>query len=343
MKILSVAIPCYNSSEYMSKCIESLLPAGDDIEILIVDDGSAKDNTFEIARGYEEKYPGIVRAIHQENAGHGGAVNKGIQEATGIYFKNIDSDDWADTDVLLKIIGLLKDMEQDGSGVDLFLANFVFDKVGVKEENKKVMRLVKSMPVGKAFSWGEMKGSGTSQYIMMHNVIYRRDVLIKSGLKLPEHTFYCDNIYAYQPLPYVSKIFYLDEALYRYYIGREGQSVSVEAQLKNIDQQIRVDKIMTDVYAGQDLSKLDPKLAKYMISYLTLMFCATTSILLIGGTDEHLKKKDELWRYLEERDPRAYKKVKGSFMGGWMTLPGRLGRKMSVGGYRIVQKLYKFN
>ena len=343
MKILSVAIPCYNSAEYMSKCIESLLPAGDDIEILIVDDGSAKDNTLEIAKEYESKYPGIVRAIHQENAGHGGAVNKGISEATGIYFKNIDSDDWADTDVLLKIIGLLKGFEQEGKQVDLFLADFVFDKVGVKEQNKKVMRLTKSMPVGQVFSWPDVKGSGTSQYIMMHNIIYRREVLLASGLKLPEHTFYCDNIYAYQPLPYVKTMYYLDEALYRYYIGREGQSVSEEAQLRNIDQQIRVDKIMTDVYASLDMSDRDPKFRKYMISYLTLMYCATTSILLIGGTDEHLKKNEDLWKYLEERDPRAYKKIKGSFMGGWMTLPGKLGRKMSVGGYRIVQKLYKFN
>ena len=343
MKILSVAIPCYNSSEYMSKCIESLLPAGDDIEILIVDDGSAKDNTLEIAQGYEAKYPGIVRAIHQENAGHGGAVNKGISEATGIYFKNIDSDDWADTEVLLKIIGLLKGFEQEGRQVDLFLADFVFDKVGVKEQNKKVMRLTKSMPVGKVFSWQDVKGSGSSQYIMMHNIIYRRQVLLDSGLKLPEHTFYCDNIYAYQPLSHVKTMYYLDEALYRYYIGREGQSVSEEAQLRNIDQQIRVDKIMTDVYALLDMSERDPKFRKYMISYLTLMYCATTSILLIGGTDEHLKKNEDLWKYLRERDPQAYKKIKGSFMGGWMTLPGKLGRKMSVGGYRIVQKLYKFN
>ena len=50
---------------------------------------------------YEKQYPGIVRAIHQENAGHGGAVNTGIREATGVFFKNIDSDDWADTGVLL--------------------------------------------------------------------------------------------------------------------------------------------------------------------------------------------------------------------------------------------------
>lgn len=342
MKILSVAIPCYNSAEYMSKCIESLLPAGDDIEILIVDDGSAKDNTLEIAREYEAKNPGIVRAIHQENAGHGGAVNKGISEATGIYFKNIDSDDWADTGVLLKIIGLLKGFVEKDTRVDLVLADFVFDKVGVKEQNKKVMRLTKSLPVGEVFGWDDVK-KVTSQYIMMHNIIYRRDVLLESGLKLPEHTFYCDNIYAYQPLPNVKTMYYIDEALYRYYIGREGQSVSEEAQLRNIDQQIRVDKIMTDVYASQDASALGPKLGKYMLSYLTLMYCATTSILLIGGTDEHLKKLDDLWKYLELRDPRAYKKIKGSFMGGWMTLPGKLGRKMSVGGYRIVQKLYKFN
>ena len=67
MKILSVAIPCYNSEAYMRKSIESLLPGGDDIEILIIDDGSKKDHTLEIAKNYEQRYPGIVRAIHQEN------------------------------------------------------------------------------------------------------------------------------------------------------------------------------------------------------------------------------------------------------------------------------------
>lgn len=66
MKLLSVAIPCYNSAAYMRNCIESLLPGGDEVEILIVDDGSTKDNTAEIADEYERNYPGICRAIHQE-------------------------------------------------------------------------------------------------------------------------------------------------------------------------------------------------------------------------------------------------------------------------------------
>ena len=100
MKLLSIAIPCYNSEAYMRNCIESLLPGGDEVEILIVDDGSTKDNTAQIADEYETRYPGICRAIHQENGGHGEAVNAGLRAATGIYFKVVDSDDWVNAEAL---------------------------------------------------------------------------------------------------------------------------------------------------------------------------------------------------------------------------------------------------
>lgn len=67
MKLLSVTIPSYNSQEYMEKAINSALIGGDDIEILVVDDGSS-DNTLDIALKYEKKYPGIVRAILKKMA-----------------------------------------------------------------------------------------------------------------------------------------------------------------------------------------------------------------------------------------------------------------------------------
>ena len=124
-KILTVAIPCYNSAEYMEKCIRSLLPGKDDIEILVIDDGSTKDNTLEIAQRYEAQYPGIVRAIHQENKGHGGAVNTGIENASGTYFRVVDSDDWVDSRVLLKVIARLKTLEKKGTPVYMMLTNFV--------------------------------------------------------------------------------------------------------------------------------------------------------------------------------------------------------------------------
>ena len=69
MKLLSIAIPCYNSEKYMRKCIDSLLIGGEDVEILIIDDGSTKDRTAEIADEYEAQFPTIVRAIHNENGG----------------------------------------------------------------------------------------------------------------------------------------------------------------------------------------------------------------------------------------------------------------------------------
>ena len=115
MKLLSVTVPCYNSQDYMRHCVETLLPGGDEVEILIVDDGS-KDDTAAIADQLQAQYPTIVRAIHQENAGHGGAVMKGLENATGLYFKVVDSDDWVDTQVLKDLLGLAAAVCPAGGG-----------------------------------------------------------------------------------------------------------------------------------------------------------------------------------------------------------------------------------
>ena len=120
MKLLTITIPCYNSQEYMEHAINSALIGGDDIEIIIVDDGSS-DNTLQIAKQYEEKYPSIVRAIHKENGGHGSAVNTGIDNAEGVYFKVLDSDDWLDAYSLQRVLQLLREMITDGIGLDMVI------------------------------------------------------------------------------------------------------------------------------------------------------------------------------------------------------------------------------
>ena len=120
MKLLSVAIPCYNSEAYMSKCINSLLIGGEEVEIIIVDDGSS-DRTAEIADDYAEKYPTIVKAIHQENGGHGQAVNTGIKNATGLYFKVVDSDDWVNQDAYYEVLKTLYELIRGAETVDLLI------------------------------------------------------------------------------------------------------------------------------------------------------------------------------------------------------------------------------
>lgn len=120
-KIITFAVPCYNSAAYMDKCIESLLTGGEDIEIILVDDGSTKDDTPAICDRYAEQYPDIIRVIHQENGGHGEGVNQGIRNAAGRYYKVVDSDDWLDTDALTKVLNQLREFIRGGQELDLMI------------------------------------------------------------------------------------------------------------------------------------------------------------------------------------------------------------------------------
>lgn len=340
MKILSVAIPCYNSESYMEKCIKSILPVGDDVEILIVDDGSTKDNTAEIADRYAAKYPGIIKAIHQENGGHGQAVNTGLKNATGLYYKVVDSDDWVNTKGLIKIVQRMKELEEEG-GVDLFLANFIYDKVDAK--HKRLMRFKNVFPVEKIFGWDEMGHMHQTQYILMHNIFYRTQMLRDCGMELPKHTFYVDNIFAFQPFIAVQRLYYMDVNLYHYFIGRDDQSVNEKVMIGRIDQQIRVNKIMIDVMAATDFADKSKRLKKYMEIYLSKIMTVTSIMLILSGTDEALEKKADVWAYLKEKDAKEYKVLRYNVFGIAMNLPGKIGRKCSVAAYKIAQKFVGFN
>ncbi len=289
----------------MRKCIESLLTGGEDVEIIIVNDGS-KDGTAGIAEEYAQKYPTIVKAVHQENGGHGAAVNTGIRNAEGLYFKVVDSDDWVKKEAYLQVLDTLRELAGGACALDMLVCNFVYEKEG--EKRKKVMHYRHIFPTGKLFTWDDCHHFTKGHYILMHSVIFRTRLLRDCELTLPEHTFYVDNIYVFEPLPHVKNMYYLDVNFYRYYIGREGQSVNEEVMISRIDQQIKVNKIMID----------------YMV-------------------EENLAKKKELWKYLKSKDRKLFGWMRHGIMGSAMNLPGRSGRKISVGGYKICQKIFKFN
>ena len=337
MKLLTFAIPCYNSAAYMEKCIDSLLPGGEDVEIIIVNDGSTKDNTAEIADAYAAKYPTIVKAVHQENGGHGEAVNAGLRNATGLYFKVVDSDDWVDADAYAKVLAKLKELVAGETTLDMLISNYVYEKEGAK--HKKVMRYT-ALPKDQMMAWKDTKFH-KGQYILMHSVIYRTQLLRDCGLELPKHTFYVDNIYVYKPLPNVKNMYYLDVDFYRYFIGRDDQSVNEKVMIGRIDQQIKVNKIMIEAF---DLWKLnDKKLRKYMFNYLEIITVVSTIMLIRSGTDENLQKKRDLWKYIKEYDLRLFHKLRRGIMGNAMNLPGKGGRKISVAAYKISQKVVGFN
>ncbi len=341
MKLLSVAIPCYNSEKYMRKCVNSLLEGGEDVEIIIVNDGS-QDGTAEIAEEYASRYPSIVKAVHQENGGHGAAVNTGIRNASGLYFKVVDSDDWVKREAYMQVLDTLRELAGGDRALDMLISNFVYEKDG--EKRRKVMQYHHILPQGKMFTWEDCHHFLKGHYILMHSVIFRTRLLKESGISLPEHTFYVDNIYVFEPLPYVKNMYYLDVNFYRYYIGRADQSVNEQTMISRIDQQIKVNKLMIDylVDKKQEIMK-NKRLWQYMCNYLEIITTISSVLMIRSGTEENLAKKKELWQYLKSKDGRLFLRLRHGIMGNAMNLPGWGGRKISVGGYKICQKIFKFN
>ena len=338
MKLLTAAIPCYNSAAYMSHAIETLLSGGDEMEIIIVNDGSV-DDTQKIAEEYQEKYPNIIKAIKQENGGHGEAVNTGLANASGLYFKVVDSDDWVNENALQQVMEALKALISDGKSPDLFLANYVYEKVGVKK--KRVISYKWALPKDQIFTWDDMMHFRQSQNILMHSTIYRTKLLQTCGMHLPKHTFYVDNIFVYHPLPYVRTLYYMDVNLYRYFIGRSDQSVNEEVMIKRVDQQLRITKIMIE---SHDLFQIkSKKLQSYMVKYLSMMMTVSSVFLIKEGSEESLQKKEDLWNYLQNYDKHLYKRIRSHILGRSMNLPGKFGNRIIEMGYNIVRKIYGFN
>ena len=337
MKYISFAIPSYNSEEYMHNAIESILKGGEDVEIIVVNDGS-KDRTSEIAKSYAEKYPTIVKAVDKENGGHGDAVNTGLKHATGLYFKVVDSDDWVDPVAYERILNTLREFAGSETNLDMLLANYVYEKEGIK--HKKVMRQ-KGFPQDKVFTWSDIPHFFKGHYILMHSVIYRTKLLRECGLELPKHTFYVDNIYVFNPLPSVNKMYYMDVDFYRYFIGRDDQSVNETVMIRRIDQQMKVNRLMVEKFSSWTIE--NKQLYKYLYNYVEIITAVSTVMCIIDGSEELLQKRADLWKYIKETDVKLYKKLRYGIFGIALNLPGKAGRKLGVTAYHIAQKVVGFN
>lgn len=340
MKLITFTVPCYNSAAYMEHCIETLLPAGEEAEIILVDDGST-DETGAIADRYAERYPNIVRAIHQPNGGHGEGVNQGMSNARGMYFKVVDSDDWLDGEALKKLMELLRRCAQMDKPIDMIIVNYVYEHA--EDNTQRVVRYHNALPVGREFDWDEVGRFNAGQFLTMHAVIYRTDVLRRSELSLPRHTFYVDNVFVYQPLPRVRSMYYLDADLYRYFIGRADQSVSEDNMIRRIDQQIRVTKIMADAHDLQLIGQHNKRLAQYMYHYLSIMLMICTIYLMMSKTDESRRKSEEMWQWLKDNYPATYRRMRYRSANVAFLLPGKMGRDIDLFFYKLVRRIYKFN
>lgn len=340
MKLITFAVPCYNSAAYLAHCVQSLLPGGDEVEIILINDGST-DETGTMCNQYAQQYPNIIRAIHQKNGGHGAGVQRGMQEATGLYYKVVDSDDWADPAALKQVLATLRSFAAAPHPPDLLICNYVYEHTA--DNTQKVMRYTNVFPQNRCFTWAQTNPFRLSQYLLMHSVFYRTRLLQACGIHFPRHTFYVDNIFVYQPLPFVKTLYYMDVDFYRYFIGRADQSVNEAVMVKQVDHQLRVTKQMIAAHNLQALKQTQPKLAKYMENYLSMMISISNILLMIDGSENSMAKQKDLWLYLRRQDKFLYYKMRYCSLSAATSLPGKWGRQLPIAIYRAAQKVFRFN
>ena len=335
MKLLTVTVPCYNSQDYMEKCVESLLTGGEKVEIIIIDDGS-KDNTGVIADAYAEKYPTIVRVIHQENGGHGEGINQGLKHATGTYFKVVDSDDVLSED----FPAFLETLEAcDQNGVDLVLTNYYY--VHTDGEGDKSLHYTNALPVNKTFGWDEMGHFRVYQLMTIHSCTFRTEVMRKWGQELPKHVFYEDNLMVYQTLPHVKKLYYSNIDLYRYWIGRPDQSVQRSVMMKRYQHQLLVTKMCFTAFHLDEIK--EKRLRKYLRHELFIMFGISILYVRLNRCEEADRNLEEMFAECRAFDRKWADHFRYRSVLRLICIPGGFGRNFAEWVYNTCNKIVRFN
>lgn len=232
-KILTITVPSYNVENYLEDCLNSFIDERvlDDIEVLIVNDGST-DATAEIAARYEKKYPQTFRMIMKENSGHGSTINTGVSQAAGIYFKVVDGDDWVDTQSFVRLVEYLK-----RNPADIVASNYTWIDHTTKQPTKRQEYPYQRIEYGRVYRFAEIVGKA---FIDMHAMTIRTELVRKANAPIDEHTFYVDMEFVAFPIPYVETVSFFEDAVYQYRLGLPNQSMSIQKMQKNMRNHMRV-------------------------------------------------------------------------------------------------------
>jgi glycosyltransferase involved in cell wall biosynthesis len=261
---LTVTVPAYNAGHQLARCVESLArcaPPGS-LEVLIVDDGST-DDTASIGAALAARWPQVVRIITQENRGHGGAVNTGLREARGRYFRVVDADDWVDSLAFAALLAALP-----GERTDVLLTDYaeVTDDAAAPRTVDLFGRLTVGAtcwfdtltdPAYGLTSWGPILSTST----------FRTELLRRARLSLSERSAYVDMEYCTLGLEHVETLKYLGLDVYRYSLGAAGQSVSAQSFARRYKQHEAVIFRLCDFVRDAALS--EPK-RRYIVERVLL-------------------------------------------------------------------------
>lgn len=224
-KILTIVVPSYNTEKYIDECLPTLLDdrINEKVEIILVNDGST-DNTLSKLKEYEAKFPNTIKVVDKENGGHGSTINKGIEFATGKYFRVIDGDDWANTEELVYFVNSL-----EGKDEDLVLSPYeehIFPE-------RKINLIDFKLEENKVYDYDEMLALTGYVIPWMHATSFKTSILKTNNIKISEKMFYVDLQYIVFPMKYLKTVSLVNSKVYCYRLGTHEQSVNPKNYLKN--------------------------------------------------------------------------------------------------------------
>ena len=239
-KLLTITVPAYNVEAYLDRCLSSMVltkqtstepqPLMSALEVLVINDGS-KDGTEAIGLRYQDEYPDTFRVISKENGGHGSGINTGIREARGKYFKVVDGDDWVETETLGRFLEVLSRID-----ADLIASDYQLIRDG-SYEVQEVRKGMQHLPAGRTAAFSELT---PDDFVKIHAFTIKTELLRRQNERIDEHCFYVDTEYVMFPIPFTKTVYYDDNILYNYRVGRDGQSVNIRSMQKNRAQHEKV-------------------------------------------------------------------------------------------------------
>lgn len=250
-KILTIVIPTYNMESYLRKCLDSLIIDDKDLferlEVLVINDGS-KDASSAIAHEYQDKYPHVIRVIDKENGHYGSCVNQGLKEASGVYFRILDADDWFATDGLQEFLNVLQECD-----ADIVLTNYTRLYV----DNRQVNKEIELFKPNKVYTIDKLEDSYPfCKYLfLMYSMTFRRIFLKGIQLELQTGICYTDIEYCYFPLSKAKTLIFYKINLYQYLSGRDGQSMQRDNIIQNVAHLYKVaTRVVNDYLTQKDVS-----------------------------------------------------------------------------------------
>lgn len=335
MKLLTVVVPCKNSEAYLKKCLDSLIVGGENIEVIIVNDGSS-DNTGKIADTYSTLFPSIVKVIHQKNGGHGDAINQGLKHATGFFFKVVDSDDCLSNDLNSFIQKLFHCKSQN---IDLVITNYRYTHSNINKN--KSINYSNAFKPNKVISWKNTRPLLPHQMLTIHSCTIRTQILKDINMSLPKHTYYEDNLMICWALPQIEKLYYINSDLYLYTIGREGQSMQENILSSNYSHQLRVTKESFAI-----VSKFTPKTLLHRIFLHHELFLLFGMASCVARTNNTPKAETDLKQMWKECQKINHKKANHFLYRTpilLLNIPGKFGKRLTIFIYRLANKIIPFN